>query len=122
VDDVRFALLMFGNEPAEAALPEAERDAIVAGQVAMARRMAQAGVLVHGEPLGPAQGASIVWLDGEPSNGEPTVEDEPLLEGPRQMGGFYVIDVTDREDALRWATEIPRSPGLVVEVRSIPEV
>jgi hypothetical protein len=113
---VRFALLLYGNEP-QSALQDAERQVLVERHREVARRMGAAGVLVHGEPLGPAEGATIVWLDGEP-----VVEEEPLLEGPRQIGGYYVIDCTDQDDAIRWASEIPQSPGLVVEVRSIPEV
>ncbi len=47
--------------------------------------------------------------------------DGPFLETKEQLGGFYLIDCADRDDAVAVARAIPNSPGLTVEVRPIPE-
>ena len=48
------------------------------------------------------------------------VTDGPFAETKEQLGGFYVLDCASDEEAKRWAAEVPRSPGLTVEVREIP--
>jgi hypothetical protein len=47
------------------------------------------------------------------------VTDGPFAETREQLGGFYVIECEDVDEAYRWAKDVPQSPGLVVEVRAI---
>ena len=51
----------------------------------------------------------------------PIVSDGPFAETKEAVGGFYVIDVADRDEAVRLAGEVPVSPGLAVEVLQIAE-
>jgi hypothetical protein len=54
--------------------------------------------------------------------GRPSVTDGPFAETKEQLGGFYLIECEGLEDALNWAEQVPKSPGLVVEVRPVVSV
>ena len=112
---MRYLFLLWGDEAGELALTDAERRAIVVAHGAFLRGLLDAGRAATGEPLGPSRDA-IVYRPRRPS---PT--DGPFLETKEQLGGFYIVDCADRDDALEVARGIPASPGLVVEIRAIPE-
>jgi hypothetical protein len=52
----------------------------------------------------------------------PQVTDGPFVETKEQLGGVYVLEVRDRDEAVEWARRVPASPGLVVEVRPLAEM
>jgi hypothetical protein len=74
-----------------------------------------AGTYLGGEGLQPPQTATTVKLQ---ESGEPIVSDGPFAETKEQLGGYYLLDCKDDEDALEWAKRIPM-PGGVVEVRPV---
>ena len=51
----------------------------------------------------------------------PIVSDGPFAETKEAIGGFYVVDVADRDQAIELAKQVPLSPGLAVEVLPIAE-
>jgi hypothetical protein len=112
---MRYLFLLWGDEAAELALSDDERHAIVDAHGTFTRGLVAAGREVSGEPLGPAHEGVIV------SGRRPSATDGPFLETKEQLGGFYLIECTDRADAIAVAREIPASPGLQVEVRPIPD-
>ena len=112
---MRYLFLLWGDEAAELALSADERRAIVAAHGAFLRGLLNAGRSATGEPLGPS-GEALVYRPRRPS-----ATDGPFLETKEQLGGFYIVTCTDRDDALEVARAIPASPGLVVEIRDIPE-
>lgn len=79
---------------------------------------AEAGVLVSGEPLQPVQTATTVQV----RDGETITTDGPFAETKEHLGGFYILDVKDLDEALDWAARIPLAPYGSVEVRPIMEV
>jgi len=112
---MRFLFLLWGDEAAELALTDAERHAIVAAHGTFLRGLRDAGRAVSGEPLGPSREGIVV-------NGRrPSATDGPFLETKEQLGGFYIDDCADRDDAIAVACAIPGSPGLQVEIRAIPD-
>ena len=111
---MRYLFLLWGDEAAELALPDAERQAIVEAHGAFWRDLEAAGRSISGEPLGPSRDGVVV------SARRPSPTDGPFLETKEQLGGFYVIECEDRDDAIGVARQIPASPGLEVEVRLIP--
>ena len=50
------------------------------------------------------------------------VTDGPFAETKEGVGGFYVVDCTSREEAIELAGQVPRSPGVAVEVLAIAEL
>jgi hypothetical protein len=109
---VRFLILLRGDEAAEDELSKEELQAIVAGHLALARRLRDAGVLVEGAGLRPSSESRVVHLDRDP----PLVADGPFAETKEQLGAFYLVDCADLDEALAWVEQVPRSPGLVAEI------
>jgi hypothetical protein len=100
-------------EPAE--VSDAERDRIHAGHTALAEAWAAAGVKWSGRQLqGPATATTV-----RPGTTDRMVTDGPFAETKEQLGGYYLIEAADLDEALRWAKEIPLLPGGAVEVRPV---
>ena len=74
----------------------------------------EAGVHLGGEGLQPVHGHTVRI----PESGDPIVNDGPFAETKEQLGGYYLLDCKDLDDALAWAKRIPM-PGGTVEVRPV---
>ncbi|QDY09174.1 transcription initiation protein [Micromonospora sp. HM134] len=78
----------------------------------------RAGVLVAAEGLeDPAQGV-VVDYSGE----TPVVTDGPYGETKELFGGFYLLDVASKEEAVEWARRMPAVNGSKCEVRRVPGI
>ena len=112
---MRFAFLLYGDEAAEAALAADDRRAIVEGHLTFTKVLVERDVLRFGEALAPSTEAVVVRprLRG--------VSDGPFAETKEQLGGLYVVECADRDEALTLARQIPDSPGLAIEIRPIQE-
>lgn len=75
----------------------------------------EAGALVSGEALAGPETASTVQV----RDGQRLVTDGPFIESKEVIGGFYVIDVADLDEALAWAAKIPNVHFGTVEVRPV---
>lgn len=78
----------------------------------------QAGVLVAVEGLDDPAESVVVDFSGE----TPVVTDGPYGETKELFGGFYVIDVASKEEAIEWAKRIPAFTGTKCEIRRIPGI
>ncbi|HEU5112754.1 MAG TPA: YciI family protein [Acidimicrobiia bacterium] len=84
------------------------------------RAAAEAGVMVGGEALHDTNTATTVHIPGG-KGGEPVFTDGPFAETKEALGGFYLFDVADLDEALKWAQQIPGAWYGRVEVRPIVE-
>ena len=75
-----------------------------------------AGAMVSGEGLQPSATATTVKLE---ASGDHVVTDGPYAETKEQVGGFYVIECADLDEALEWAKKVPMAPGGSIEVRPV---
>jgi hypothetical protein len=75
----------------------------------------EAGVHLGGEGLQPSATATTVKIE---ESGDHIVSDGPFAETKEQLGGYYLLDCKDLDDALAWAKKIPM-PGGTVEVRPV---
>jgi hypothetical protein len=106
---------------AEDRLPERgtpEWGAVVAANVAATKAMAEAGVLVDSAPLYPVSSATTIRVDDR----ETLVTDGPYAELKEQLGGYYLLECADLDEALRWARTIPAARTGAVEVRPVMTV
>lgn len=108
---MRFLLLLYGDEVAEAALPAAERRRIVTEHEEFGDELRDADAQVFGAALDESRSVRVV-RDGVVTNG-------PFAETREQIGGIYVISCASMDEAVGYAQKVPRSPGLAVEVRPI---
>jgi hypothetical protein len=115
---MKHLLLLYEDAAAAAALTADERRAMVDAHIAFSRELREGGSFVYGDPLDDPGTARTVRFDGT----TPIVTDGPFLETKEALGGFYVIDTASPTEALELAARVPRSPGLVVELRPIPDV
>jgi hypothetical protein len=80
--------------------------------------LVKAGVLVDGEGLlASSHGARVTFG----ANGTSTVVDGPFTESKELVAGYWIIDVTSRDEAIRWARRVPFGPGGEIEIRKVAE-
>ena len=115
---MKYLLLLYDDTAAINALDAGERRAMVDAHIAYAARLRETGAYVYGDPLDEPESARTLRFDGAAA----MVTDGPFLESKEALGGFYVIDCSTLEDAVALAADVPRSPGLVAELRPIPDV
>ena len=78
----------------------------------------RAGVMLDGRPLEPVALATTVRV----RDGETLITDGPFAETKEQLGGFYLLDCADLDEALGWAARIPAAEHGSIEVRPIMEL
>ncbi|PTL79816.1 YciI family protein [Vitiosangium sp. GDMCC 1.1324] len=114
---MRFMLLMIpkGYEKAKpGAMPDAEA---VAAMMKYNESLKKAGVLISLDGLHPpSMGARVSF-----SGGKPKVTDGPFSEAKEVLGGYWMIQVKSREEAIEWASRCPASDNEVIEVRQVQE-
>ena len=114
---MKFLYLVHGDTEAEAKLSSDERMQIVEEHMAYTKMLRDLGAYVSGEALDDPRGSSVVVRPGR----TPLVSDGPFAETKEAIGGFYVVDVENRDRALELAGKVPASPGVAVEVLQIVE-
>jgi hypothetical protein len=80
--------------------------------------LTQAGVLLALDGLHPASKGARVSVSG----GKKTVTDGPFTEAKELVGGYWLIDVKSKEEAVEWASRAPIGEGDVIEVRQVFEM
>ena len=91
---------------------------MVAANVSANQSMAEAGVLVDSAPLHPVRSATTLRV----REGETLLTDGPFAELKEQLGGYYLLECADLDEALRWAATIPAARSGAVEVRPLMKV
>ncbi len=112
---MRYMLLIYGDEHA---LDETEREECYRESVQLAHQMASAGQYLAAAPLHPTSMATSVRV----RDGKRLVTDGPFAETREQLGGYFLIDARDLDEALAVAAQIPMARLGTVEVRPIIEI
>ena len=114
---MRYMLLIYGGESGMANATEAEQQAEMAKWSEYTEGMRSSGVFLAGDPLQPTGTATTVRDNG----GEPLVTDGPFAETKEQLGGYYIIEVADVDEAITWAHKCPGVRYGSIELRPIME-
>lgn len=112
---MQYLLLIYENEKAAAGLSEAEQGRIFQEYMDYTNRIRKNGNYVAGEALQPVSTATTVRV----KNGKTLTTDGPFAETREQLGGFYVVEAKDLDEAVALAAAIPASRTGSVEVRPI---
>jgi len=115
---MRFMLLMIPRGYANAAPDTMPDAAAVARMMAYNRELQQAGVLLGLDGLHPPSTGARVSFDHD----RPTVTDGPFAEAKEALGGYWMLDVASRDEAIEWARRCPAGPDEVIEVRRVQEM
>jgi hypothetical protein len=115
---MRFMMLMIpkGYETAApGAMPPADA---VAAMMKYNEALKAAGVLITLDGLHPPSMGARVSFAG----GKPVVTDGPFTEAKEVLGGYWMIDVKSRDEAIGWAKRCPASNNEVIEIRQVQEM
>ncbi len=112
---MQYILLIYANEQNWANLSEAERNAMYQEYGELSQSLAKSGRYKAGEELKPTATATTVRV----RNGKVQATDGPFAETREQLGGFYLVEAKDLDDAIAVAARIPSVRNGCVEVRPI---
>ena len=118
---MRYMLLIYRNEEAREAMSPADQERAMGQAWAVIDEASKRGIFRGADPLQPASTATTVRVE----NGKALVTDGPFAETKEQLGGYFILDCKDLDEALEWAAKIPASCGTgksCIEVRPIREM
>lgn len=115
---MRFMMLMI-PKGYETAAPGAMPDpAAIEAMSKFNEDLMNSGILLAGEGLHPPSMGARVSFKG----GKPTVTDGPFAEAKEVLGGFWIIQVKSKAEAIEWAKRCPGSDNEMIEIRQIQEL
>jgi hypothetical protein len=112
---MQYMILIYDNEKAWETMPESAGKEIFGAYMAYTEEMAKAGVLRAGDALKPTATATTIRV----RDGKTLKTDGPFAETKEQLGGYYLIEVPNLEEALKWAAKCPSAKVGSIEVRPI---
>lgn len=113
----KYAALIYGVEPANPGEVDQQefKEYMEFGEEA-----GPAGVIVGGEALQPTASATTIQVEGG-RGGDVVTTDGPFAETKEALGGFYLLECADLDEALGWAAKIPGAWRGKIEVRPVME-
>ncbi|HEY0015329.1 MAG TPA: YciI family protein [Longimicrobium sp.] len=112
---MKYLCLIYDQERDWDAMPADEADAWMAECMAAGQEIEAGGHLVASEALHPVAAATTVRI----RNGTLSVTDGPFAETKEHLGGFYVVEARDLDEAVRLAAKIPSARTGSIEVRPV---
>jgi len=112
---MKYLLLIYEKEADWAAIPEAEKGKLFQEYGDYSRRIRKSGNYIAGEALQPISTATTVRV----KNGKTLTTDGPFAETREQLGGFYMVEAKDLDEAIALAAGIPGARTGSIEVRPI---
>jgi hypothetical protein len=114
---VRYLLLIYDDEQTWANMSQEESQAIMGDYFGYSEEVFGSGVAKAGDALQPTSSATTVRV----RDGQTVTTDGPFAETKEQLGGYYLIDVPDLDEAITWAAKIPSARIGSIEVRPVLE-
>jgi hypothetical protein len=115
---MRYAMLICSDESAVTQVGPGEPGSMLPEYMKFGEEMTERGVLQGGERLRPTTDATTVQV----RDGEVITSDGPFAETKEQIGGFYLVDCKDLDEAIEIAAKIPGARVGSIEVRPIWEM
>ena len=115
---MRFMMLMIPKGYETAAPGTMPDPGAVAAMMKYSEALKEAGVLITLDGLHPpSMGARVSF-----ATGKPLVTDGPFTEAKEVLGGYWMIEVNSRQEAIAWATKCPASSNEIIEIRQVQEL
>jgi len=113
---MRFLMTIYPSAQAEAGvLPDAK---LIGEMMKFNEEMAKAGVLISLDGLHPSSKGARVSFPGD----KPKVTDGPFTESKEVLGGFWMINVKSKQEAIDWASRCPDRDAKFIEIRQVFEM
>jgi hypothetical protein len=113
---MRYLLMIYGDESVD--LNPDEMQKVMGAYDAFTNEVKSAGAMQAAEALQPTATATTVRV----RNGETLITDGPFADTKEQLGGFYLLDCKNLDEAVAYAAKIPGAQGGSIEVRPIWEM
>lgn len=114
---MKYMLIMRSTDAALEASKQADFETIINAMGAYNESLVEAGVLLAADGLTDPSEGFVVDFDSE----EPIITDGPYGETHELFNGFWVLEVSSKEEAAQWATRCPLGPGAKLEVRRVTD-
>jgi hypothetical protein len=112
---MRYACLIYDDEKKLSGMSKSEADSFMAEYFQFTEDVKKSGRYVAGEALQPIQTATSLRV----RSGKLSTTDGPFAETREQLGGFYLIDARDLNEAIQIASRIPSARTGTIEVRPV---
>ena len=112
---MQYMLLIYDNEKMWPSMDEKERNALMGEYFAYTEELKKSGKLVAGDALQPTNTATTVRV----RNGKALTTDGPFAETKEQLGGYYLVEAKDLDEAMALAAKIPSARFGSIEVRPV---
>jgi hypothetical protein len=112
---MRYMLLIIGDESQYQDMSEEDARAQMERWSAYTKELVDSGKFVAGEGLQTSTTATTLRV----RDGERLLTDGPFAETKEQIGGFYVIECKDLDEAIEWASRLPSADGGTTEIRPV---
>ena len=112
---MKYLCLIYDQESTLTAMSKAEHGAFMGEYMTFTEDLATSGKMILGEELKPVHTATTVRIRG----GVLSTTDGPFAETKEQLGGYYMIDVPNLDDAIKWAAKIPSALNGSIEIRPL---
>lgn len=114
---MRYMLIMRSTPEAEKNYENMDFNEVIAAMGRYNESLLKAGVLLAGEGLSGPEEGFVVDFSSDP----PVVTDGPYTEAKELFNGFWILEVSSKEEASQWAQKAPLGPGVKLEVRRVTE-
>ncbi len=115
---MQYMLLIYGDEKNWQAMGEAQQGAIFGEYMKFTQEIVQSGHFKAGDPLEDTDAATTVRV----REGRTLTTDGPFAETKEQLGGYYIVEAANLDEALKIAARVPSARWGSIEVRPIAKV
>ena len=112
---MQYMLLIYSDEKAMTDMPKEAMDASMGEYMAYTKDMEKSGLMRAGEALHPTAAATTVRVQ----NGKTVTTHGPFAETKEQLGGYYLLDCKNLDEAIEWAAKCPGARAGSIEVRPV---
>ncbi|HXU69767.1 MAG TPA: YciI family protein [Polyangia bacterium] len=112
---MQYMLLIYDNEKMLPSMNDKERNALMGEYFAFTEELKKSGKHIAGDALQPTSTATTVRV----REGKRLTTDGPFAETKEQLGGYYLVNAKDLDEAMAWAAKIPGARFGSIEVRPV---
>ena len=114
---MKYLLMIYTSEQQDAQRTPEKQEANMGAYFAFTNEVREAGVMLGGEALQPTTTATTVRV----RHGQTASTDGPFAETKEQLGGYYMLDCDNLDEAIKWAAKIPGAKDGSIEIRPVWE-
>jgi hypothetical protein len=112
---MKYLLTIYNDESGFADATPEDVQQVMAAYEAFGREVSEAGAMLGGEGLQPSSTATTVQV----RDGNAITSDGPFADTREQLGGYYLLECRDLDEAIGWAGKIPGAQNGTIEVRPV---